>query len=138
MTKIENGAPRTFPYDSVTGGLTDPPEGYTWDDISYVNGGYGWKARFIDQRGYIITGDQDAATQYNYENEFVDDAEDGFLTMPARKSLMIAVAATRPDTDLKDIRTTWKVSSVPGLLTVFNARLVMDRAIAMRPILMAC
>jgi hypothetical protein len=36
---------------------------------SYVVGGYGWKARFIDQEGYIITGDEDAATQYNLENK---------------------------------------------------------------------
>ena len=44
------------------------PEGHTWDDISYVIGGYNWKARFIDQDGFIITGDEDAATQYNFFN----------------------------------------------------------------------
>jgi formate-dependent nitrite reductase cytochrome c552 subunit len=31
------------------------PEGYTWDDISYVIGGHIWKARYIDKEGYIIT-----------------------------------------------------------------------------------
>jgi predicted CXXCH cytochrome family protein len=72
LTKIEGGAPPQFPFQEETGGLTDPPEGYTWDEISYVNGGFGWKALFIDNRGYIITGDQDATTQYNYANEFVD------------------------------------------------------------------
>lgn len=71
LTKIENGEPPAFPYDAVTGGLSDPPEGYTWDDISYVIGGYGWKARFIDQNGFIITGDADSTTQYNYANEEV-------------------------------------------------------------------
>lgn len=72
LTKIEDGQPPVFPYDDLTGGLTDPPEGYTWDDVSYVIGGFAWKARFIDQRGYIITGDENATTQYNYANEFVD------------------------------------------------------------------
>jgi hypothetical protein len=31
------------------------PEGYTWDDISYVIGGRNWKSRYIDKKGYIIT-----------------------------------------------------------------------------------
>lgn len=76
LTKIENGEPPAFPYDSETGGVTEPPEGYTWADISYVIGGFGWKARFIDQAGYIITGDADSTTQYNFANETLDmDAE---------------------------------------------------------------
>ncbi len=52
--------------------MQDPPEGYTWDDISYVIGGYGWKARFVDQDGFIVTGDADATTQYNFSNEELD------------------------------------------------------------------
>lgn len=32
-----------------------PPEGYTYDDIYLVIGGWGWKARFIDNNGYIVT-----------------------------------------------------------------------------------
>lgn len=43
-----------------------------WDDVSYVIGGYGWKARFIGVDGYIITGssntadpDDDDKVQYN-------------------------------------------------------------------------
>jgi hypothetical protein len=72
LNPIEDEVAPAFPYDASTGGLSDPPEGYTWDDITYVIGGYGWKARFIDQKGYLITGDENAATQYNYANEFVD------------------------------------------------------------------
>jgi hypothetical protein len=47
------------------------PEGYTWDDISYVIGGYKWKSRYIDLDGYIITtaitdeGPVDGMNQYN-------------------------------------------------------------------------
>ncbi len=79
LTKIENGQPPTYPFDAITGGVPNPPEGYTWDDISYVIGGFGWKARFMDKEGYIITGppgkrgDKAAAegyvNQYNFANE---------------------------------------------------------------------
>jgi len=31
------------------------PIGIEWDDVSYVIGGYKWKARFVDTDGYIIT-----------------------------------------------------------------------------------
>jgi hypothetical protein len=46
------------------------PEGYSWDDISYVIGGATRKARFIDKQGFIINkvGPQksrDGKNQYN-------------------------------------------------------------------------
>jgi hypothetical protein len=31
------------------------PEGYWWDDISYVIGGYKWKSRYLGTNGYILT-----------------------------------------------------------------------------------
>ena len=58
LNKVENGEAPVYPFSTVP----DTPEGYSWDDITYVIGGYGWKARFIDDQGYIITGD---AVQYN-------------------------------------------------------------------------
>lgn len=49
------------------------PLGTTWDDVSYVIGGYKWKSRYIDTNGYIITvtedenGDPvDGQNQYNF------------------------------------------------------------------------
>jgi hypothetical protein len=65
LNKVESAEPPQYPFSSVPA----PPEGYTWDDITYVIGGYGWKARFIDKDGYIITGsDENATTQYNLYN----------------------------------------------------------------------
>ena len=58
LTKVVDGEPPDYPFTEIPG----PPEGYTWDDISYVIGGYNWKARFIDQDGFIITGDEDVTT----------------------------------------------------------------------------
>lgn len=65
LNPVVNGQPPEYPFSEVP----NPPEGYTWDDITYVIGGYNWKARFIDQDGFIITGDEDATTQYNLFNE---------------------------------------------------------------------
>ncbi|MFQ5577948.1 MAG: cytochrome c3 family protein [Anaerolineae bacterium] len=72
LTKVIDGQPPVYPFSKVP----NPPDGYTWDDISYVIGGYGWKARFIDQQGYIITGaDENATTQYNLYNKTLEMGE---------------------------------------------------------------
>ncbi|MFN2189816.1 MAG: multiheme c-type cytochrome [Candidatus Promineifilaceae bacterium] len=72
LTKVEDGQPPEYPFTEIP----DPPEGYTWDDISYVIGGYNWKARFIDEDGFIITGGEDATTQYNFYNSELDMGDD--------------------------------------------------------------
>lgn len=66
IQKIENGKPPTYPI-GTSPGVPHPPEGMTWDDVSYVIGGYGWKARFMDKEGYILTGAKNR--QYNLKNE---------------------------------------------------------------------
>lgn len=66
LTRVDGSAPE-YPH----GMELELPEGYTWDDISFVIGGFGWKARYIDQSGYIITGDEDSSTQYDLP--LVDD-----------------------------------------------------------------
>ncbi|MBW8011247.1 MAG: hypothetical protein FVQ83_08410 [Chloroflexi bacterium] len=77
LNQVVDGEPPEYPYDSITGGLSDLPEGYEWSDISYVIGGYAWKARFINQDGYIITdvpgesGNAEYVNQYNFANEAV-------------------------------------------------------------------
>jgi len=58
LRKVVDGQPPIYPFSS----LPSPPEGYSWQDITYVIGGFGWKARFIDKNGYIITGSK---AQYN-------------------------------------------------------------------------
>lgn len=90
LTRIE-GEPPGFPYDDVTGGIAQPPAGYTWDDISYVIGGFGWKALFTDQNGYVITGvagadDGSGDTQYNFANEELD-AEAGWVAFHAGEEI---------------------------------------------------
>ena len=65
IQKVE-GAPPTYP-EGTSPGVPNPPADKTWNDITYVIGGYGWKARFMDTEGYILTGD--SIRQYNLANE---------------------------------------------------------------------
>jgi len=68
LNKVIDGQPPVYPFTEVP----NPPEGYTWDDVSYIIGGYNWKARFIGLDGYILTGaDENATTQYNFANPIV-------------------------------------------------------------------
>lgn len=55
------------------------PSGYSWKDISYVVGGYKWKARYLDKDGYIITaaGGQAGRNQYNLMTGQWSDYEAG-------------------------------------------------------------
>lgn len=73
LNPVTGGQPPAYPFRK----LTQLPEGYTWDDISYVIGGYWWKARFMNKDGYIITdapgqsGNAEYLNQYNYANSAI-------------------------------------------------------------------
>ncbi len=72
LTKIEGVAPvDQFPiFSQYPNDPVDPPNGLTWDDITYTIGGYGWKMRWMDSDGYIITsGAAGDLVQYNFEND---------------------------------------------------------------------
>jgi hypothetical protein len=58
---VDGQAPAGLP-STIT---RDPPEELTWADLSYVVGGYNWKALFVDQEGYLVTGE---AVQFNLDN----------------------------------------------------------------------
>jgi hypothetical protein len=82
LNKVDGAAPH-YPFTDIDGveqriadDDTDPadpapgtdnslgtPSG--WGDITYVIGGFHWKARFMDANGFIVTGSQ---VQYNFPN----------------------------------------------------------------------
>ena len=70
LSKVVDGQPPTYPFTE----LGDPPEGYTWDDILYVIGGYNWKYRFVGKDGYIITNPpgQTGVTDYLNQGNFAN------------------------------------------------------------------
>ena len=80
IVKVEGGVAPTYPYSTVP----SPPVGYTWNDITYVIGGFGWKARFMDENGWIITdGFNGVNAQYNIPraaSDFPDLAADWAAT----------------------------------------------------------
>ena len=71
LNAITDGQAPQYPYTK----LNAVPQGYKWDDILYVVGGFNWKALFVNREGFIITdepgksGNADFLNQYNYENE---------------------------------------------------------------------
>lgn len=73
LNKIAGGEPPNFPFTN----LTRLPEGYTWNDILYVIGGYNWKALFVNVQGYMITdepgksGNTAYLNQWNFSNNFL-------------------------------------------------------------------
>jgi len=78
INKVENNQAPTYPFTALPADILSRIDGAIntlgapgeWNDLSYVIGGYNWKARFMDDDGYIITGTE---VQYNYEtDEMVD------------------------------------------------------------------
>lgn len=63
LKQISNRPP-SYP-STTSSGVPHPPEGFDWTDISYVIGGFAWKARFMDKEGYVLTGN---GRQYNLAN----------------------------------------------------------------------
>ncbi|WOT04675.1 multiheme c-type cytochrome [Shewanella youngdeokensis] len=92
IQKVSKGQQPTFPYtpestitgaiklldfagptgDGTTNNKLGAPKSY--DEVSYVVGGYHWKMRWLDAEGYIVTGKN---VQYNIRNS------DGTLNVPA-------------------------------------------------------
>ncbi|GAB4428411.1 MAG: hypothetical protein Kow002_17250 [Anaerolineales bacterium] len=72
LNPVVDGQPPEYPFTVVD----QLPEGYTWDDIAYVIGGYNWKYRFVGKDGYIITNppgavDAEYKNQWNFANPVV-------------------------------------------------------------------
>jgi len=74
LNRVVDGQAPEYPFTEVA----ELPEGYTWDDMLFVIGGYNWKYRFVGQDGFIITGDENALTQYNFPNP-VTGSEGGWV-----------------------------------------------------------
>lgn len=53
-----NGGPPVYP-PGTSPGVPAPPADKAWDDITYIIGGFGWQALFLDREGYILTGKTD-------------------------------------------------------------------------------
>ena len=97
LNRVENNQAPTYPFTNLNGLLQritdddaavgDPKAGtdntlgtpVTWDDVSYVIGGYFWKARLVDQNGAVVTG---SSVQYNFANDTVTGYHDNETDKP--------------------------------------------------------
>ena len=74
LNPVIDGQAPAYPFTKIT----QLPEGWKWEDILYVIGGYNWKARFVNKEGYIITdepgktGTSDYLNQWNFANKQLD------------------------------------------------------------------
>ncbi len=104
------------------------PMGITWDDVSYVIGGYKWKSRYIDRNGYIITttGDEDGnpvpgQNQYDYmTGQWVDyhagEAGRPYNCGSCHTTHWVADDDAETDNDLSDNQ-----DGLPGMWGTFDA-----------------
>ncbi|MFO7652874.1 MAG: multiheme c-type cytochrome [Candidatus Krumholzibacteriia bacterium] len=56
LQRVTGSAPE-YPFrGEVASPLPGPPPDLGWDGLSYVVGGFAWRAQFLDRNGYLVTG----------------------------------------------------------------------------------
>ncbi|WP_406660579.1 multiheme c-type cytochrome [Methanolobus sp. ZRKC3] len=94
------------------------PEGYTKDDILYVIGGWGWKSRYMNNEGYIITktGENleiNGSNQYNLEtDEWVDYHAGELLEYDCQKCHTTGASYDERTEDLPGIDGSWEFRGI--------------------------
>lgn len=66
LNAVVDGVRPAYPFSQVP----LPPEGYSWNDISYIVGGYAWKALFLNKEGYLITTSPDGSSSSSFLNQY--------------------------------------------------------------------
>ncbi len=107
LNKVVDGQPPTYPFTALSG----PPPGTTWSDVTYVIGGYKWKARFVGTDGYIITAGGN--NQYNFETgEWVDYHADETKPYDCGRCHTTGYDETGHQGGLEGIEGTWVMEGV--------------------------
>jgi predicted CXXCH cytochrome family protein len=66
LSAITDGVSPDFPFTNIS----SAPQGYTLNNISYIIGGYFWKAIFVNSQGYIITNPPGSTDDASYLNQY--------------------------------------------------------------------
>jgi len=72
LSKVEDGTAPERPFTSMD--YTPPYFQNDWNDISYAVGGFAWKYQFLDNDGFVYTGND---AQYNFLDNSVSAYHDG-------------------------------------------------------------
>ncbi|MHC5078277.1 MAG: hypothetical protein ACYTHN_04625, partial [Planctomycetota bacterium] len=108
LNPVSGSAP-VYPAVATNAGVPNPPSTYNWTDITYVIGGYGWKSRFMDSTGYIITdGYNGVNAQYNLVNPTIAH------TTPTWSAYHASDTAPKPYTCGKCHTTGWLTTAQNG------------------------
>jgi hypothetical protein len=116
--------------------LASPPPGVSWDEVDKVIGGFWWKARFIDNEGYIITGDE---VQYNFAtDEFVAYHSGETKPYDCGPCHMTDYKSIGNQEDKEGLIGTWEFNGIqceechgPGeshVADAFNSKMIVDRS----------
>jgi predicted CXXCH cytochrome family protein len=66
LNQISEGKTPAYPFSQVPA----VPQGYSLNDISYIIGGYYWKAIFVNSEGFIITDEPNKTGDTNFFNQY--------------------------------------------------------------------
>lgn len=92
LSQVSEGKVPDFPFTSIN----SLPSGYSLKDISFIIGGYYWKAIFVDSQGYIITdapektGDISYLNQLNFSNSMLGLSSSWSSYHPGEADLLTA------------------------------------------------
>ncbi|RME40325.1 MAG: hypothetical protein D6788_03535, partial [Planctomycetota bacterium] len=136
LNEVVDGQMPTYPFSSIAGALGlmtdddsapgDPKPGTdntlgtpsSYFDISYVIGGYGWKARWIDAAGFIITG---SAVQYNLETMAMSAYHDNDVDKPYTCGNCHTTGWKAYTSEPGDTRNLNRQKNLPGMAGTFYA-----------------
>jgi hypothetical protein len=133
LMEIKDGRPVQFPFSTIPG----PPPGTTWNDVLYVVGGYGYKARFVGKDGYFIT--TGGKNQYDLNTKgWSDYLKDQRAAYTCGNCHTTGYSSEGNQKGIEGLRGTWKEDGVgceachgPGSQHVFSPfghRLKVDRS----------
>ncbi len=136
LNEIKNGQMPTYPFSTLSGALallfdddTDPLDPGTgtdntlgtptsYDMVSFVIGGFGWKARWIDVAGFIVTGSE---VQFNLETGGMAAYHDNDVDKPYNCGNCHTTGWKHYTSEPGDTRNLNRQNNLPGMDGTFAA-----------------
>jgi hypothetical protein len=111
LKRLSGGEPPSYP--AVSPGLSGAgnPPNFLWTDVTYVVGGYGWKANFLGSTGYFITAGGE--NQYNLaDSSWTNYRQGEQVSYDCARCHTTGYAAEGHQDGLEGISGTWELNGV--------------------------